>query len=110
MGTKEKNAKEKSLERMTVKELRGMALTMPEIFGAHGMNKVELISEIKQVKGIKEVKTNPKSASVRDIKVKIRALKAKRMEALAAADSTLATRYRRSISRLKKKTRRQAVL
>lgn len=108
MGTKKKEVKEKPLERMTVKELRAMALELPGITGAHGMNKPELISQIKQAKGIEEEKTNPKDTSVRDIKLKIKSFKEKRVEALAASDSKLATRYRRCISRLKKKTRRRA--
>jgi hypothetical protein len=109
MGSKQKTEKEKPLEKMTVKDLREMALTMSEISGAHGMNKLELISKIKEVKGIADVKKDTKSAPVRDIKVKIRSLKTKRVAALSTEDSTLATRYRRMISRLKKKTRRQAV-
>jgi hypothetical protein len=109
MGSKQKSEKEKPLEKMTVKDLREMALTMPEISGAHGMNKLELISRIKEVKGIVDDKKDTKSVSVRDNKIKIRSLKAKRVAALLAEDSTLSTRYRRMISRLKKKTRRQAV-
>jgi hypothetical protein len=108
MGTKQKNVKEKPFERMTVKELRAIALELPEISGAHGMNKPELISQIKQAKGIEEVKTNPKDASVRDIKLKIKSFKEKRAEALAGDDSRMATRFRRTISRLKKKTRQRA--
>jgi hypothetical protein len=108
MGTKQKNVKEKPFERMTVKELRAIALELPGISGAHGMNKPELISQIKQAKGIAEEKTNPKESSVRDIKLKIRSLKEKRAEALSADDSKMVTRFRRSISRLKKKTRQRA--
>jgi len=108
MGTKQKNVKEKPFERMTVKELRAIALELPEISGAHGMNKPELISQIKQAKGIEEEKSNPKDASVRDIKLKIRSLKEKRVEALGANDAKMATRFRRTISRLKKKTRQRA--
>jgi hypothetical protein len=108
MGTKQKNEKEKPFERMTVKELRAIALQLPEISGAHGMNKPELISQIKQAKGIEEEKTNPKDASVRDIKLKIKSLKEKRVAALQAEDSKIASRLRRSIGRLKKKTRQRA--
>ncbi len=105
MAAKEKKEKEKPLEKMTAKELRDMALDISDITGAHGMNKPELISAIKKAKGIAEESTRRTSTSVREIKVKIRALKEKRVAALAAKDATLATRYRRTISRLKKMTR-----
>jgi hypothetical protein len=101
----EKETKEKPLEKMTAKELREMALGISEITGAHGMNKPELISAIKQARGIAEDTPRRAVSSVREVKVKIRALKEKRIAALAAKDAKLATRYRRTISRLKKKTR-----
>ena len=92
---------------MTVKDLREMAKEIPEITGVHGMNKAELISAIKQAKGIKDaIKTS--DASVREIKKKIRALKGKREQALEAKDRKMATIYKRRISRLKKMTRRAA--
>jgi Rho termination factor, N-terminal domain len=105
MAAKEKQDKEKPLEEMTSKELREMALGISEISGAHGMNKSELISAIKKAKGISEETSRRAASNVREIKVKIRALKEKRVAALAAKDANLATRYRRTISRLKKKTR-----
>jgi hypothetical protein len=49
-----------------------------------------------------------KGVSVKDIKSKIRSFKAKRKAALEAKDKKKAKIYRRSISRLKKKTRRAA--
>lgn len=107
MGEKEKG-KEKPLEKMTAKELREMAIGLPGITGVHGMNKPELISAIKQAKGIAEEKTVTNKASVRDIKMKIRALKGKQGEALRADDARMAIRLRRQINKLKKKTRRAA--
>jgi hypothetical protein len=105
MAAKEKKEKEKPLEKMTSKELREMALGISEISGAHGMNKPELISAIKKANGITEETPRRTAANIREIKVKIRELKEKRVAALAAKDANLATRYRRTISRLKKKTR-----
>ena len=108
MGSKKKEAKEKPLEKMTARELRDVAKEIPEITGAHGMNKEELMGSIKKARGIEE-KTNGKvNASVRGIKKKIKALKADRIKALEAEDKKLAGIYRKRITRLKKKTRKAA--
>jgi hypothetical protein len=104
MGKKETNTKEKPLEKMTATELREMAIKNTEITGAQGMNKQELLSAVKQARGIAE--TGKKAASsIREIKQKIKALKVKCEGALTAKDSKTATIFRRRISRLKKKTR-----
>lgn len=108
MGGKKKEAKEKPLDKMTAKELREMAMEMPEITGVHGMNKVELISAIKKAKGIEEDAVNQKSTSVREIKAQIKELKEKRDAALASEDERMAAIFRKRIIRLKKKTRRAA--
>lgn len=108
MGGKTKEAKEKPLEKMTATELRDVAKDIPEITGAHGMNKPELISVIKKARGIEEVASKKNRRDIRKIKREIRSLKIKRKEALDAADARLATIYRRKISRLKKKTRQAA--
>ncbi len=55
MGKKErKEKKEKPLDKMTATEMRKYALDLGEISGVHGMNKEELLSAIKEVKGIKD--------------------------------------------------------
>jgi len=109
MGGKKKEAKEKPLEKMTAKELREVAMDIPEIVGVHGMNKPELISAIKEARGIVEEKGKKTGkSSVREIKKQISELKAKREAALASEDRKMADIYRRKISRLKKKTRRAA--
>ncbi len=108
MGGKKKETKEKPLEKMTAKELREIALTIPEITGVHGMNKTELVSGIKKARGIEEKDSKKGNSSVRDIKKKIKALKKERTAALEQHDDKMATIYRRRISRLKKKTRRAA--
>ncbi len=108
MGGKKKEVKEKPLEKMTSKELRGLAVDIPQIIGAHGMNKAELISEIKQARGIEETGGKKKSGTVRNIKKKIRELKAKRHHALEEKNEKMSAIYRKRISRLKKKTRRFA--
>jgi len=125
----DKETKEKPLDKMTVKALKEIAKEMPEITGVHGMNKAELLDAIEKAKGIvetpkekaetpkekaetpkKKVETlkEKKAESVKDMKNKIRAFKAKRKVALEAKDKKMATIYRRRISRLKKQTRRAA--
>ena len=109
MGKKEKQTKEKPLEKMTASELRDMAINLPEITGASGMNKTELIKAIKKVKGIEDTGRKKQSdVSVRQIKEKIRELKKQRQTCLEQDDKKMADIYRRKISRLKKKTRRVA--
>jgi len=105
MGSKKKEAKEKPLEKMTAKELREVAIEIPEVTGVHGMNKAELINAIKLSKGI-EIKSVKKTDSkVREIKKKIKELKAKREPLLESNDNKMAAIYKRRIIRLKKKTR-----
>ena len=99
--------KEKPLDKMTAKELREVAKEIPQITGVHGMNKAELISAIKKSRGIVEEKKKS-DASVRDLKLKIKALKAERDATRESLDRKKASIYRRRISRLKKKTRRAA--
>lgn len=108
MGSKKKETKEKPLEKMTAKELREVAKEIPEITGVYGMNKAELISAVKQARGIEEDPRRQSDSSVRDIKKKIKELRALKEAALESNDSKMADIYRRRISRLKKKTRRAA--
>jgi hypothetical protein len=108
MGTKKKETKEKPLEKMTAKELRDLAMTIPQITGVHGMNKVELISAVKKARGIEEGPVKQTDSSVREIKKKIRAMKVVRETALETRDLKMALIYKRRITRLKKKTRRAA--
>lgn len=108
MGKKTKETKEKPLEKMTATDLREIAKEIPEIIGAHGMNKPELIAAIKKARGIDEDKPRRSGGSVREIKKKIRALRSQQEEAAKQNDKKMATIYRRRISRLKKKSRRAA--
>ncbi|MDJ0668667.1 MAG: Rho termination factor N-terminal domain-containing protein [Desulfobacterales bacterium] len=108
MGGKKKEAKEKPLEKMTATELRELAKEIPDITGAHGMNKPELVTAIKQARGIEDTQKKKRRGSVREIKAKIQQLKKDRAAALEAQDARRAAIYKRKISRLKKKTRRAA--
>ncbi len=111
MGKKEKKEKkEKPLDRMTAKELREYALTLGEIVGVHGMNKEELIAAIKEIKGISDDSPKAaKSVNVRELKEKIKVLRAQKDEARSSqAGRNTIDILRRRINRLKKRTRKAA--
>jgi protein-arginine kinase activator protein McsA len=107
MAKKQKDAKEKPLEKMTAPELREMAKKIEGITGTYGMNKAELIHAIQKDKGIENKGVNKSSTgTIREIKAKMRELKRKRNELLESDDSKMADIFRHRISKLKKKTRR----
>ena len=111
MAKKErKEKKEKPLDRMTATELRKYALDLGEITGVHGMNKEELLAAIKEVKGIKdEGKAGATKVSMRDLKEKAKAMRAKKQEAIAAGEPQKKIDIlRKKANRLKKRTRRAA--
>ncbi len=104
MGKKDEN-KAKPLEKMTAKELREQAVGIDGISGVHGMNKVELISAIKKSKGIAEENTH-KGEAVREIKVKMKDMRAKHLAAVEAKDVKMSVIYKKRMINLKKQTRR----
>lgn len=106
MGGKKKETKEKPLDKMTATELRALAMEIPGVTGVHGMNKNELIGEIKTARGIKDESAKKTSGTVRELKKKMRALKAKHENFLSDDNRKMADIYRKRIRRLKKKTRR----
>ena len=99
---------QKPLDKMTVKELREVALELPQITGVHGMHKADLLAAIKEAKDIEGTPVKKASATVGGIKSQIRNFKNLRAAALKEKDAKKATIYRRRISRLKKKSRRVA--
>ncbi len=105
---KEKQVKEKPLEKMTAKELREMALSLEGIVGVHAMNKAELISNIKEARGIEDSGEKKRAVDVRSVKSKIQELRAKQLQAKEEKNNKLVDAFRRRISNLKKKTRRSA--
>lgn len=107
MGKKEKEKKEKPLEKMTAKELRDLALATGGVVGVHAMNKVELIGAIKEIRGIVDEKKK-KDIDVRALKVKMKELKSRREQAKEDGDTKLADAFRRRISNIKKRSRRAA--
>lgn len=103
----QKEKKQKPLEKMTTKELKEIALEISGISGVHGMNKDELLSVIREDRGIVE-EEKQKKINVREIKSQIQVLKAEKEKALEAKDKKQNEILRRKISKLKKKTRRAA--
>jgi len=119
---------EKPLEKMTAKELREIALEIPDITGVHAMKKDELLEAIRKSRGVEkkeeakeeakeEVKKEKKvekkvekkaKVSVADLKKKIRECKALKEEAVKKGDVRMAKIYKRRINRLKKRTRKAA--
>ena len=51
---KEHKKEDKPLEKMTVKELKAIAMEIPRAVAVHDMKKAELISCIKEARGIKD--------------------------------------------------------
>lgn len=106
-GDKKKIAKEKPLDKMTAKELRELAKESTELTGVYGMNKPELITAIKNARGIVEEASSGKTdATVREIKKKMRELKVVQTAAVSEDNLKMATIYKKKIKRLKKQTRR----
>ena len=113
---KEHKKEEKSLEKMTVKELRATALEIPRAVAVHDMKKAELIAFIKEARGIKDeepAKTRKKvvakiKLSKSEIKGKIKKLKEEKKAAQASNNRRKTDILRRRISHLKKLTRRYA--
>jgi hypothetical protein len=110
MGKKErKEKKEKPLDKMTATELRKYALDLGEITGVHGMNKEELLSAIKEVKGLKDEGKAAKTVNVRELKEMARKARAQKLEAIAAGEPRQKIDIlRKKANRLKKQTRRVA--
>ena len=115
MTEEKKELSEKPLDKMTVTELREIAKEIEGIAGVHGMKKPELLAAIKEAKGIVDEprkKAGPHTPKVKvpkaTLKAKIRELKTKSQQALKEKDKKLAERFRRQISKLKKKTRKAA--
>lgn len=107
----EKEVKEKPLDKMTAKELRELALTIDGIVGVHSMNKPELLSAIKEARGIEDDRSKKGDVgAIREIKKKIKELRKDGLAAREAGDAKKAAIARKRISRFKKKTRQLAAM
>jgi hypothetical protein len=106
---------EKDLEKMTATELRDFALkNFPDITGVHAMKKEDLLLAIHKARGedIKELKKKKKAVKVpvdkKDLKKKIRLLKAEREKMLQEKDKKALAKVRKKIKRLKRLTQKAA--
>ena len=121
--TKKEDSQEKSLEdklkegreldRMTAPDLREIAIKIEGVTGVHAMKKDELLRIIKQARGIpdeEQVKRAEKvkavGLTVKQLKTKVRHLRAEKTAAREAKDSKRVGILRRRINRLKKRTKK----
>ena len=113
---KEHKKEEKTLEKMTVKELRAVAMEIPRAVAVQDMKKEDLISFIKEARGIKDeepVKAKKKvvakiKLTKSEIKDKIKKLKEEKKAALESKNRKRIDSLRRRIGHLKKQTRKLA--
>jgi hypothetical protein len=102
----------KPLEKMTAKELRELAMKqLPQVVGASGMGKDELLAEIKKVLGIGGEEGPAVSAykgQILTMKRQAKTLRAKKAEAGTEMPRKEREILRRKINKLKKRSRRLA--
>ena len=121
--TKKEDSQEKSLEdklkegreldRMTAPDLREIAIKIEGVTGVHAMKKEELLRIIKQARGIPDEekvtraeKEKAVGLTVKQLKTKVRHLRAEKTAAREAKDSKRVDILRRRINRLKKRTKK----
>ncbi len=110
----EETGEEKPLDKMTAPELREVAKQIPGVTGVSAMKKAELLSLIKEHRGIKDeepAKKKSKSSgkitsSPKELKLKIVQLREEKEKARDAKDKDKVDILRRRINRMKKKTRK----
>jgi len=113
---KKEHKEEKPLEKMTIKELKEIAMEIPRSVAVHDMKKAELIEFIKEARGIIEqapAKVEKKviekiKLSKSEIKSTIKHLKEEKKAAQTAKNRKKTDFLRRRISHLKKQSRRLA--
>jgi cell division protein FtsX len=105
----ERQELKKPLEKMTVKELKEVAMEIPGVTGVTAMKKQELIDIIKKDRGIEDKKKPTKPiATVKELKKKIVQFGLDKQKARKAKDRKKVDILRRRINRLKKQTRKMA--
>lgn len=102
----------KPLAKMTAKELRELCLKqIPQITGASGLGKEDLLVQIKEVLGLggeEGSKISPYKTKILSMKDKMRTLRTKRAEVSGDSARKQKEILRRQINKLKKRTRRLA--
>jgi len=97
------------LEKLTVVKLREVAHEYPQIVGAVGMKKEDLIRAILEARGEPVEKEKKKdTAHISHVKKEIKKLKAEKEKAAAEKDGVKAAVLRKKIAKLKKQTRQLA--
>jgi len=115
-GLEDRQVEDVPLDKMTIKELKEIALEIPGLSGVTAMKKEELTTLIKEHKGIagkspvakKQKKIRDVTLSIADIKKKIVMLRDERKAARGMNDRHRVDILRRRINRLKKQTRKIA--
>lgn len=100
----------KPLDKMTAKELRELVVTqIPQITGASGMAKEEILAAIKSALGMDDEEGNkgvsPYKAQIQGLKKQIKDMRKDKLELAARSDRAI---LRKKINKLKKRTRRLA--
>ena len=96
------------LEKLTVTKLKEDAREYPEITGATGMKKSDLINAILKARGEPVKKEKKEPVLIAGIKKNIRVLKKEREKALAEKDSKKISQIRIQIKKLKRQSRQIA--
>jgi len=112
----EEKVDEKPLDKMTAPELRAVAKQIPGVTGTSAMKKADLLSTIKEFRGIKDEapakKKKTKAAgsvkSPKELKLQIARLREDKEKAREAKDKKKIDILRRRINRMKKQTRKAA--
>ncbi|MEA2040560.1 MAG: Rho termination factor N-terminal domain-containing protein [Thermodesulfobacteriota bacterium] len=108
----EKHVKEKTLDKMTVSDLKEIAKEIPGVTGATAMKKEELLTIIKEFRGIEDEKKPKKKKpvktklNIKQLKEKIAGLRMEKKTARESNDRHMIDILRRRINRLKKQTRK----
>ena len=117
---KKQHKDEKPLDKMTVKDLRDIALEIPHdhaTVAVRDMKKEELVAFIKEARGIVDEEPAKKKVSVKaekvaltkpEVKQKIRVLRKEKKAAQDAKETKKADILRRRINKLKKLSRKIA--
>jgi hypothetical protein len=112
-ATVEKLELHKPLEKMTVTELKEIAMAIPGVTGVTAMKKAELIDLIKKDRSINDEKPVEKRRKTKksdvvpgELKKKIVQLRGEKEKAREAGDKRKIDVLRRRINRLKKRTRK----
>ncbi len=101
----------KPLDKMTAKELRELVMNqIPQITGASGMGKEEILAAIKVLTGGDEEggQTNPYKGQILSLKKEITELRGKKAETPGKGARKDRSTLRKKINKLKKRTRRLA--